>query len=62
MVEIYLLPEEYEMIEKWFGMLFGNKGKKNPKKEEVALYQKLAFMHIAEMQEELREKETEGED
>ena len=55
MVDIFLTPEEYDIIEKWFGMLFGNDsaGKKKPKKDEVALYQKLAFMHIAEMQAEL---------
>lgn len=47
------------MIEKWFGMLFGDKGKNKPKKEEIALYQKLAFMHIAEMQEEIRDREVE---
>ena len=58
-MDLYLLPEEYEMIEKWFGMLFGDKGKNKPKKEEIALYQKLAFMHIAEMQEEIRDREVE---
>ena len=57
MVDIFLTPEEYDIIEKWFGMLFGDKGKKRPKKEEVSLYQKLAFMHIAEMQAEIEEAE-----
>ena len=57
MVDIFLLPEEYEIIEKWFGMIFGGKSSKKPNKDEVALYQKLAFMHIAEMQDEIRENQ-----
>jgi hypothetical protein len=61
MVEIALNPEEYEIIEKWFGLIFGDKKAKKPKKEEIALYQKLAFMHIAEMQADIAEAE-EGEE
>lgn len=60
MVDIFLTPDEYEIIEKWFGLIFGDKKAKKPKKEEVALYQKLAFMHIAEMQAEIAEAEEEG--
>ena len=61
MVEIALNREEYEIIEKWFGLIFGDKKAKKPKKEEIALYQKLAFMHIAEMQADIAEAE-EGEE
>ena len=62
MVDIFLLPDEYEIIEKWFGLLFGGKGRKKPSKDEVSLYQKLAFMHIAEMQEEIRDQAETGEE
>ena len=61
MVEIELMPEEYELIEKWFGLLYGNNDKRKPTKEEIQLFQKIAFMHIAEMQMEIAENE-EGED
>ncbi|MBF85115.1 MAG: hypothetical protein CL489_11700 [Acidobacteria bacterium] len=60
MVDIFLTPEEYDIIEKWFGLLFGGKSSKKPSKEEVSLYQKLAFMHIAEMQAEIAEAEDDS--
>ena len=61
MVEIELKLEEYELIEKWFGLLYGNNEKRHPSKEETQLFQKIAFMHIAEMQMEIAENED-GED
>ena len=57
MVEIELMPEEYELIEKWFGLLYGNNEKRKPSKDEIQLFQKIAFMHIAEMQMEIDENE-----
>ena len=59
MVEIELKLEEYELIEKWFGLLYGNYDKRKPSTEETQLFQKIAFMHIAEMQ--MVEDETEEE-
>ena len=53
------MPEEYELIEKWFGLLYGNNEKRKPSTEETQLFQKIAFMHIAEMQ--MVEDETEEE-
>ena len=61
MVEIDLLPEEYEIIEKWFGLLYGNDAKRKPSKEDIQLFQKLAFMHISQMQTKLAEEEGDEE-
>jgi hypothetical protein len=59
MVDIELRPEEYELIEKWFGLLYGNEAQRKPSKKDLQLYQKIAFMHIAEMQNNLDEDKDE---
>jgi hypothetical protein len=58
MVEIVLTPQEYELIEKWFGLLYGNEdGQRKPSKDDLHLFQKLAFMHISEMQQMIENEE-----
>ena len=61
MVDIELKPDEYELIERWFGLLYGNEAHRKPSKKDLQLYQKIAFMHIAEMQNEI-EAERDSED
>jgi len=40
MVDIFLTPDEYEIIEKWFGLIFGDKKAKKPKEERRRILQK----------------------
>jgi len=59
LVDVDFEPDEYEIIEKWFGMLFGkeeSKSKFAPKDGDIQLFNKLSQMHMASLKNELREK------
>ncbi len=59
MVSLELEEDEYELIEKWFGMVFGkeeSKGKFAPKDIDIQLFNKLSQMHMATLKNELKEK------
>ena len=58
MVEVNLTLEEYEIIEKWFGLLYGNdKSKRKPSREDLQLFEKLGFMHISILKARIDESE-----
>jgi len=44
--------EDYELLEMWYGLLFGE-GKKSPEGKDVLLYNKLSQMHIGKLKEEV---------
>ena len=56
MVDVELEPDDYELLEKWYGMLFGE-GDKRPTGKDLLLYNKLSQMHIGFMKTEIKDAE-----
>ena len=56
MVDVELEPDDYELLEKWYGMLFGE-GDKRPKGKDLLLYNKLSQMHIGLMKTQIKDAE-----
>ena len=54
MVDVELDPLDYELIEKWYGMLFGE-GKIKADGFDLMLYNKLSQMHIGLMRSEIND-------
>jgi len=63
MVDVDLDPKDYEIIEKWYGMLFGNPelNGKGPVKArytatplDVMLYNKIAHMHLGTLKQQVK--------
>ena len=63
MVDVELDLDDYETLEKWYGLLFGE-GKIKPKGQDLMLYNKLSQMHIGFMRAGIRDakKKMEGQD
>lgn len=64
MVDVELTENDYLLLEKWFGLLFGGIVKSSkeeiiPKSDDKLLFQKLSVMHISLIEERLEDLDLE---
>jgi hypothetical protein len=58
MVNVQFTVEEYDTLEKWYGLLFGGEiSRHNMTDSDKKLYAKITMLHLAEVENQLRLKD-----